>query len=245
MTFKDRLARLRKERGLSQEELAAGINVSRQAVSKWENGDAMPDVDKIISLADLFGVTIDWLLRGTQPKPDEPHPTPLPGPDKSCSTLQQSTIERFSPIVMCVGWCLSALGLVMMLFGQFSMYSSCLVMIGIMLQITSAIMPVACAIQLGKNCPEARADFLKSFWRVNIWFIALAPTFLVSLFLIRQVFNISEGILYWLYQILPYPLWELCSRLLFLLIPAIYIGICLFVSFRVCRPKESLPHPLS
>ncbi len=209
----------------------------------------MPDVDKIISLADFFDVTIDWLLRGTKPEPGEPQPTPLPRTDESCSTSQQHTVGRFSPIVMCAGWCLSALGLVMMLFGRFSMYSSCLEMVGVMLHITSVILPIACAIQLGSYNHEARTDFLKRFWRVNVWFIALAPTFLVSLFVIRLCFNISEGILYWLYQTLPHPLWELCRRMLLLIIPAIYIGVCLFVSFRVCRTKrpkeEALPQPLS
>ncbi len=246
MTFKDRLVRLRKGRGLSQEELAAEINVSRQAISKWENGDAMPDVDKIISLADLFDVTIDWLLRGIKPESGESQPSPLPQPDESCPTSQQHAADKFSPIVMCVGWCMAALGLVMMLFGQFYMYSSRLVMVGIMLQITSIILPIACAIQLGNHNPEARTDFLKNFWRVNVWFIALAPTFLVSLFLIRQVLNIPEGILSWLYQALPHPLWKFCRGMLSLTVPAIYVGVCMFVSFRVCRTKESaLPHSLS
>ena len=60
-TFSERLAVLRKERGLSQEMLAERIGVSRQAVSKWEVGEATPDLNKLLSLADVFEVSLDDL----------------------------------------------------------------------------------------------------------------------------------------------------------------------------------------
>ncbi len=58
----NRLVRLRKEKGLSQEELAAKIGISRQAVSKWERAEASPDTDNLILLARLYGVSLDALL---------------------------------------------------------------------------------------------------------------------------------------------------------------------------------------
>lgn len=54
---------LRKQRGMSQEQLAEVLGVSRQAVSKWEMDQSVPDLDKIIALCDCFGVTSDYLLR--------------------------------------------------------------------------------------------------------------------------------------------------------------------------------------
>lgn len=57
-----RLAELRREKGLSQEELAEKLNVSRQAVSKWERGESSPDTDNLIALAQLYGVSLDVLL---------------------------------------------------------------------------------------------------------------------------------------------------------------------------------------
>ena len=57
---------LRKRKGLSQEELAEKIDVSRQAVSKWENGSSVPDVEKIIALSDFFQVSTDYLLKGKE-----------------------------------------------------------------------------------------------------------------------------------------------------------------------------------
>ncbi len=60
----NRLLQYRKKSGLSQEELAEKIGVSRQAVSKWERSEASPDTDNLILLADIYGVTLDELLKG-------------------------------------------------------------------------------------------------------------------------------------------------------------------------------------
>lgn len=62
--FEHRLYQLRRERGLSQEELANEVGVSRQAVQKWESGAAQPTLDKLTALAKYFGVTLDWLVSG-------------------------------------------------------------------------------------------------------------------------------------------------------------------------------------
>lgn len=69
--MEERINLLRKKMGLSQEELANKIGVSRQAVSKWESGQSMPDLDKIIALSDLFGVSTDYILKGTDVPEDE------------------------------------------------------------------------------------------------------------------------------------------------------------------------------
>lgn len=62
-----RIQNLRKARGISQEELANKIGVSRQAVSKWESEQSTPDIEKIIWLSDYFGTTTDYLLKGIEP----------------------------------------------------------------------------------------------------------------------------------------------------------------------------------
>ena len=62
----NRLVKLRKENGLSQEELAAKIGISRQAVSKWERAEASPDTDNLILLARLYGISLDALLATVQ-----------------------------------------------------------------------------------------------------------------------------------------------------------------------------------
>lgn len=61
MTFHEILLQERKSRGLSQEDLAEMVSVSRQAVSKWETGDAMPDLNKLLALADALDISLDAL----------------------------------------------------------------------------------------------------------------------------------------------------------------------------------------
>lgn len=62
MKLCDKILDLRKKQGLSQEQLAEQLNVSRQAVSRWESGAALPDAINVLQLSDLFGVTTDYLL---------------------------------------------------------------------------------------------------------------------------------------------------------------------------------------
>ena len=64
MTIGDRLLKLRREKNISQEELANILDVSRQTISKWETGQSMPDFDKIVPLCEYFGITSDELLTG-------------------------------------------------------------------------------------------------------------------------------------------------------------------------------------
>lgn len=64
MTIGERLLKLRKEKNLSQEELASILNVSRQTVSKWETDQTTPDFDKIIPICDFYGITCDELFKG-------------------------------------------------------------------------------------------------------------------------------------------------------------------------------------
>ena len=63
MILAEKILKLRKESGMSQEELAEKLNVSRQSVSKWESAAVYPELDKILQLASLFGVTTDYLLK--------------------------------------------------------------------------------------------------------------------------------------------------------------------------------------
>lgn len=63
MILADKIITLRKKRGWSQEQLAEQLNVSRQSVSKWESAMSVPDMDKIVKMSNLFGVSTDYLLK--------------------------------------------------------------------------------------------------------------------------------------------------------------------------------------
>lgn len=66
-TFGQRFTRLRKEKGLTQEDIALKVNISTQAVSKWENDISMPDIAILGDLADILAISIDELLGKTKP----------------------------------------------------------------------------------------------------------------------------------------------------------------------------------
>ena len=70
MKLADKLFELRKEKGWSQEKLAEQINVSRQSISKWESGQALPELEKIVELSKIFQVTTDYLLLEESDKPE-------------------------------------------------------------------------------------------------------------------------------------------------------------------------------
>lgn len=67
MEFGNKLYELRKQRGMSQEELASRLEVTRQTVSKWEVGDSTPDMEKLIALSELFEISLDELVLGRVP----------------------------------------------------------------------------------------------------------------------------------------------------------------------------------
>ncbi len=76
MLLHEKIAWIRKSKGLTQEEFAEKLNVSRQAVSKWENQTAVPELSLLIAIADLGGMTLDQLTRdGTPPPSSEAPPT--------------------------------------------------------------------------------------------------------------------------------------------------------------------------
>ena len=64
MDFAQKLLNLRTQSGYSQEALAEKLNVSRQAISKWELGTTLPETEKVIAISDFFKVSLDYLLRG-------------------------------------------------------------------------------------------------------------------------------------------------------------------------------------
>ena len=74
MKFSEKLIALRKQKGWSQEELAEKLDVSRQSISKWESGQSLPESERIVQIAQVFGVTTDHLLI------DEQMPAPSTGP---------------------------------------------------------------------------------------------------------------------------------------------------------------------
>ena len=99
MTIGQRIACKRKELALSQEALGEALGVSRQAIYKWESDAALPEIDKLISLSKLFGVSVGWLL-GVEEESEAPNtqePAPEPTDDLSDTQLKmvQEIVEQY------------------------------------------------------------------------------------------------------------------------------------------------------
>jgi len=77
MKLQEKIFYCRKKAGLSQEALAEQIGVSRQAISKWETGDAVPEINKLLLLATAFGMTTDWLLSDDDPEEEKTADSPV------------------------------------------------------------------------------------------------------------------------------------------------------------------------
>lgn len=87
MDIGEKLFALRKEKGLSQEEVAEKLNVTRQTVSKWETNQSTPDFDKIVPLCELFGIGTEELLTGK--KPEEKNVQEEPNEEKKVLTKEE------------------------------------------------------------------------------------------------------------------------------------------------------------
>lgn len=111
MTFGEKLQTLRQRAGMSQDALAERLNVSRQAVSRWERDETMPETDKVVALADIFGVTTDYLLR---PEVERQTPPAEDKPPRSGSAPERDTISRLGYLAKTkgylLGWVLIAWG---------------------------------------------------------------------------------------------------------------------------------------
>jgi len=152
MNMADRIQYLRKIKGFSQEELADRVGVSRQAISKWESEQSTPDVEKIILLSDLFGVTTDYLLKGIEPVSED--------------TTEKSDARIFA----LVGSVLNFIGLVASIMIWKEKQTSVSVAVGLILM-ALGIMVFVIGQFIGKNKEIA----LFWFWIVNIWIVVLIP----------------------------------------------------------------------
>ncbi len=178
MNTADRIQHLRKIKGLSQEELADQIGVSRQTISKWESEQSTPDLEKIVLMSDFFEVTTDYLLKGIEPKPTE-------NPDSVNAAL--FTIS---------GTALNYIGLFTALMVWHEEQVSSSVAIGLI------CMAVGCAIHaagqvVGSN--DSRSKSRRLFFLCNFGVLLLIPYSLL--------FNFTSALLgrYW-FAIAPIPL---------------------------------------
>lgn len=111
MTLAEKILSLRTARGMSQDDLAEKLEVSRQSVSKWETAQSTPDLDKIIKMSNLFGVTVDELVRdGERPSPPEP-PQPQVVYVEREQKQKLSPVQKLGIVMECSGAALAVIGI--------------------------------------------------------------------------------------------------------------------------------------
>ena len=109
MRFEEKIVELRKQKGLSQEELAEQLGVSRQAVSRWELGQTLPDIPNLLQLCELFGVSADYLVKDEE--------QPVAKSDQSAKTIARLTREREKTRYQARKYYYTALAAVLMAIG--------------------------------------------------------------------------------------------------------------------------------
>ena len=150
MELSERIQQLRKAQGISQEELAARLGVSRQAVSKWECGQSLPDLEKVALLCQCLDTTADYLIRGVEPDSRRGH-------DALPYSIAATAINAMGLIAAASIW-----------DARQETYS---IGIGLVIMAVGTMLFFMGQVLEKKNRERAR----EVFWPVNLWFLSLIP----------------------------------------------------------------------
>ncbi len=171
MNMAQRIQTLRKEKGISQEELANALNISRQAVSKWESQQSLPDLDNIVALSIYFNVTTDYILKGTQ------------------TQIHTKKHIVLSKTLYMVSAALLFIGLLFTIFDWYEHVSMYAVLIGVVIQICGGIcygvatfVSTAKAHFLIKWCNTAFALFIPLAFLIKFGFGFILSSYSILLF---------------------------------------------------------------
>ena len=187
MDIGERIQSLRKMQGISQDELADKIGVSRQAVSKWENQQSIPDLDKVLMLSDYFGVTTDHILKGVE--------------------IPQQEIKNFntSQLLYIASTALLVIGLLSAFDGWYSEQSADMIWGAMIIQVVGAA-----AYFTGKFMGQSKAPFMINWLNIIIvlfmpvsmivtsilYVVAPYPTDLLSTFVFTVVYIMIVALSY-------------------------------------------------
>ena len=126
-----RIYDLRSKSGMSQGDLAEKLDVSRQTISKWENGMCMPETEKLIQLSDIFTVSTDYILKG-EDKSTEPVYLYVKSEESSTSAYNEQIVRKYIGIVLAVVFTLVAVVLLLMGGSYTAILPGAVVLLGIL-----------------------------------------------------------------------------------------------------------------
>lgn len=225
MSFSEKIVLLRKQAGLSQEELAEKLQISRQSISKWESGQSMPESDKLLSLSRALGSSVDFLLDDEKTSPADPLPT------NSAKTSKRPTHdEQILSLALCI------VGFLFLLSSaQMPWDSTPWVLLGVVLQIAGiAAFEIALRSdpQIG-NHKEKRYHF----YGIAVWPLLLYPTF----YLLHSCFSLlSSTDLYRYFPSFLAKILTLLGQGSFVLAPLFSLLFCALISFVLLRKSKKM-----
>ena len=171
MKLADKILNLRKKNGMSQEELAEKLNVSRQAVSRWEVGTAQPDAPNVLQLSKLFGVTTDYLLNDDY---ESDHDVPVV---KETENTAKAEANRQLAFIVLTG--INVMILIYQLIACFILQNALFSLSGTILSIAAAV-----GFELGyrrsANKSENAKKYYCKFYVVSFWLAAYFPIRLLT-----------------------------------------------------------------
>lgn len=188
MNLADRIQYLRKKKGISQEELADQMLISRQAVSKWESGQSAPDLEKIVMLSDYFEVTTDYLLKGVEPRVEAISCEVLQEDRKEDITVKQAGKEVDAMLFTVSGTATNIIGLITAITVWIEEQVPNAVGIGLIFMAVGCVLFSIGQISCAK---DTRAKAAKYFALINVWVLAFIPW--------SCCFNVAAGLYggYW------------------------------------------------
>lgn len=160
MELKERIQNLRKEKRLSQEELASRLGIARQSVSKWESGTSQPDLNNIVRLSEIFEVSTDYLLKGEASQP-------APGKETWLTPRKAAVLAS----------ALNACGLILSLAFWQAWQDWRSTAAGLILPVLGTA--VFCLGNAEAGSREEKARRAGQFWKINIWLVSFVPFCLV------------------------------------------------------------------
>ncbi len=191
MNFSQKLYSLRKSKDLSQDELAEKLGVSRQAVSRWEMGTAEPSAQNLIELSNLFGVSIDELL-----KDDFSVPSQENAPERENTKLHPSPAKPKYDIPFIVSVVLTVCHALQVL------YSLPVILFSVSVLFAIALWSVSCVFHAVnivifelvyrhyKNEPSAKAH-KRRYYRLSVWFFAFTPSLVLATLISFGLFPVN------------------------------------------------------
>lgn len=208
MNIADRIQHLRRTKGISQEELADKIAVSRQSVSKWESEQSSPDIEKVILMSDYFEVTTDYLLKGIEPPATNNPVITKEEPNANIFTIVATAFNFLGLIVAAMIWkdeqtaVATAAGLIFIVLG-------CMIY-GIGMTVSDT---------------NTKSQAKQTFWTINVWTLTFIP--------LSMIHNILVGN----FITAPYPI-PVNSLIGFALFWIIYITIGLLTNLIIYKSRK-------